>query len=1311
MPANAEVSAAAPQDAAARLASAGGVPLTEAQLGLWYAQRLDPANPIFNVAHAVAIDGPLDLATFEHAVNTAAAEADSLALRMIDDPMGPRQCVDPARRPRLAHFDVSTAADPDGAARDAMRRDLHTPIDPTRDALAASLLFTLGRDRHLWYLRAHHLAIDGYGMTLLTDRAGELYSARLDGRPPAPPPPYAVVIAEDEKYRASAQRSTDAAYWQAAFAAVPAVAGMAPGPAVTARSFHRVERAVTAAVRERVRALADARRVPWPDVLTVLVALYCQRMTGAAETVVGVPHMGRFGSRAARVPAMVMNVLPVALALDESRPLAELCTDAAAVLARARRHGRYRSEQLRRDLGLLGGDRRLYGPLINVLPFDRPPVIAAATARVEVLATGPVDDITFTFRGDATTTLSLEVESNPNLYSRAASEAHAARLAQFVEAVLASGSAAEPPTATPAEARHLVYECNATEHEVADTTLTELVEASMRRTPDAPAVVFAGTSLTYAELERRSGALAAALRQRGIGADDVVAVALPRSIELIVALVAVLRAGAAYLPLDPQHPRERLERLTGIAAARCVLVEDALAERFGAAVPPLPASAWPQRHAPPAQCPARPDSAAYVIFTSGSTGEPKGVLVEHRAIVNRLEWMRVHYGFDAADRILQKTPTTFDVSVWELFLPLIVGATLVVARPGEHRDPRALAELIRAERITTAHFVPSMLAAFLAEPRTAGLALDRVFCSGEELGADLRNRFHAIVDTELHNLYGPTEAAVDVSFWPAEPDAETVVPIGYPVWNTRLYVLDDRLRPVPAGVPGHLFIGGVQLARGYVGRPDLTRERFVGDPFVPGGTMYRTGDLAYRRADDAIVFLGRSDHQIKVRGLRVEPGEIETALSSSGLVRRAAVIAREDRAGDKRIVAYVVPAAGYDVERLRGHLAARLPDYMIPAAFVALDDLPVSPNGKLDRAALPAPRFEAAAGRPAQTPTETLLARLFADVLGLDAAPGADGDFFSLGGDSLLAVQLMRRIAERLGRDPGLGTLFTQPTVARLAAAIDAEAPAVEGLEPLLALAASDATAAPLFVVHPAGGIAWCYRHLAQALGRGRAVYGLQAPALDPAVALPSSLDALAAEYVERITAIAPHGPYHLAGWSVGGIIAHAMAVHLRALGRDVGLLAVLDAYPSDCWRAEPEPDAGAALRALLAVAGYDPQQHAELATREAIVAFLRAGGSPLGRLPEVTLDGVIRVVTATNRLVRNHYHARFDGALTHVRASLDHTDGKLAPERWRAYVEALDVVDVPFVHADLTGRAATRLIAPALEARLDAIDRAARSV
>ncbi|MFC3705118.1 amino acid adenylation domain-containing protein [Devosia honganensis] len=1291
------------RSASGQSSAVGGYRLTEAQEGLWYAQRLDPANPLFNTGHYAELRGPLDRDAFRAAADRMLSEADALRLRINEGLAGPWQAPAPDRRLRLEIIDLAGRDDPHAEALASIADDIGTATDPAAAPLATEKLFVLGPRHHLWYRRVHHLAIDGYGMALLNARVAELYNACRTGHAAGPAfPPIDAVFAEDMAYREGDRRREDGAYWQTYLANLPDIGGMVPGRAVSAHRFDRATRMLDARLLQSLQLRAREWNLPWPDLLTALTAAYCRRFAGGPEIVVGVPHMGRLGSAAARVPAMVMNVLPLRLSASETMPMEDFVTAVSKTLAASRRHGRYRSEQMRRDLGLLGGHRRLYGPLVNVLPFDVPPRLEGIEVNTETLSTGPVDDVTITFRGDGRTALALEVDTNPDLYAPRDGAAQAARLAGFIERALTASTLDEVPMATTDEARHYTETVNRTAHKVPDSTLAGLLEEGLRRTPHAPAVSFGARTWTYSELERRTRALALQLQARGISRDDIVAIALPRSPELVVALLAVIRAGAAYLPLDPEHPPERIARI--LASARPRLLLAASEDVLPGSPPALPPRVWhaePSAHDLPNA--AAPGDLAYVIYTSGSTGEPKGVMIEHRAIVNRLEWMRRHYGFSGEDRILQKTPATFDVSVWEFFLPFISGGSLVVAPSGAHRDPRAIAALVRRHGVTTMHFVPSMLAAFLDAPEAHGLHLRRVFSSGEELPADLCARFHDHVEAELHNLYGPTEAAVDISYWPVRAGArDRPVPIGFPVWNSRLYILDERDRPVPPGMVGHLHLAGVQLARGYLGRPDLTAERFVPDPFRPGEQMYRTGDLARWRDDGAVVFLGRSDSQVKIRGLRIELGEIEAAAMASGLVGAAAIVMREDRAGQKRLVAYVVPGPHYDEDGLRAYMQGVLPDYMLPAALVTLDALPIGANGKLDRSALPKPRFAETAGRPATTRTERALADLYAELLGLAEPPSAHGDFFNLGGDSLLAVTLMLRIEEMFGVDPGLGTLFERPDIAGLAQRIDADASVSDdGLQPLLRLGSGNENLAPLFVVHPVGGIAWCYRHLARALSPRRAVYGLQAPALTPGIAVPDTLEALAAGYVERLLAVSPRGPHHIAGWSVGGIIAQAMAVRLSELGEEVGVVALLDSYPSDCWRVEREPTPTEALRALLAVAGHVPEDYPDLVTREQIVGFLKAGSSPLGALPDDALDGVIRVVLDVNRLVRGHYHRRFEGILTHFRAALDHGESGLTPALWQPYARTVELIDLPFLHPQMAGPAASEMVASALNERL----------
>ncbi|TKW68830.1 MAG: amino acid adenylation domain-containing protein [Paracoccus denitrificans] len=1277
-------------------------PLTEAQEGLWYAQALDVGNPILNTGQYLELNGPLDRDALLAAVSRTTAESAALRLRFKDLGAAPVQWLDPA--PIVPSvIDLSAEEDPQSKALALMHADSDRPLNLAEEPVAAFTLFILGAQRHLLYERIHHLATDGYGFVLITNRIGEHYDALTgDGPEPVPFAPFDVAIEDEVAWRGSDRRQVARDWWHSRLADLPEVSGPAPGRAVSAHGFLRESQWLPPELLVRLQEFSTRHKLGWPDVLTGLSSAYLARWTGG-QVVVGLPFMARLGRPLARTPCMAMNVLPQLVTPDEDRTTAEWLADLVRDMRQARRYGQYRSEFLRRELGLIGGSRRLYGPLVNVQPFDRPPKFAGLDVALHILGAGAVDDLTLTFRGDPDAGVLFEVDANPDLYAPHDVRGHSDRLVAFLDAALSAPTLATVPTASAAEISALDRVTDAARHAVPETTLASMIDAQMQTSPDAPALSFDDRTLSYAELDARSAALAQQLRRLGAGADRIVAVALKRSLELPIALLAVLRAGAAYLPLDPDHPPDRIAGIIAQAQPVAVLTSADIAGSLPAQGHILLTDDWSQE-ADDTLPAVAPGDLAYVIFTSGSTGAPKGVAIEHRAIVNRLAWMAAQYGFGPDDRILQKTPASFDVSVWEFFLPLVTGGHLVMAPPDAHRDPTELAALIRRHRITTLHFVPSMLSAFLASPASAGLALSRVFCSGEELTADLRDRFHTRIRAELHNLYGPTEAAVDVSFWPAGPeDRSNPVPIGWPVWNTRLAVLDDRMRPVPPGLAGNLYLGGCQLARGYLGRDDLTRERFVDDPQQPGVRLYATGDLARLRHDGAAVFLGRSDHQVKIRGLRIELGEIEAAIMATGLAQEAVVIAREDHAGDKRLVTYLVPSDRYQAGQLTAHLSASLPGYMLPSAEVVLDAMPMTTNGKLDRKELPAPQFETA-GRTAETAAERLLAGLYAEILHLQAPVSVLTDFFDAGGDSLSAVRLSLRIAEETGHDIGLGAIFENPVLEGMAAALSQGAVS-DGLGALLLLADGDPNAPPLFLIHPAGGLSWGYRHLARLVAPGRHVWGIQHPGLDLTRPLPDSLDALARDYVGLVRDKAGPGPVHLAGWSVGGIIAQAMAAELEERAISVGMVAALDSYPADAWRDEPEPDPIAALRALLAIAGFDPEAHRDLDSREKVTAFLQQSDTALGALPGAVLDGVIRVVTDTNRLVRGHRHRRQNARLIHIAAALDHEGTSLHAGMWDAYAGDVAQYSVPFMHAQMTAVSASEKIAEILNACMQEYD------
>ncbi|WP_432253562.1 amino acid adenylation domain-containing protein [Streptomyces sp. HNM1019] len=1276
------------------------LPLTAAQSGMWFAQALDPLSPAQNTAEYLEIDGELDAEVFARALRRVTAEADALRVRIEDTPDGPRQRVCAAVEPPLTVRHDLTAEQ----AVAWMRADLAEPCDLAAGPLFAHALFRVDERRWLWYQRIHHLVIDGFGYSLLVRRTAEVYTALIRGEDPGSRAfeTLADLLAVDAEYRASDAFAADREHWTRAFEDRPEAPRLAGRAALPSRTFRRHTTHLAAATTERLRELATLTRATWPDVLIAAQALYTSRATGRADVVLGLPMMGRIGSVALRVPGMVMNVLPLRLTVAPDATFAQLVRQVVLGIRRSRRHQRYRYEEIHRDLGLLGEGRGLVGPLVNIMPFDYGADFAGAPARAHNLSAGPVDDLTVNVydRADGRG-LRIDHDGNPALYEDADLAAHQVR---FVD-LLARLADADPNTrlaahsiATAAELCLVRDEFNRTGRALPPTTLIGPIEARANRTPEAVALVHDGTSLTYAELNARANRLARHLQGLGARPGALVAVSVPRSVELIVALLAVLKAGAAYLPLDPDYPGQRLTYMLRDAAPVCA-VTDREGRLPGDAGTPLVVLDGLDLAGDPGVNPGRaltPAHPAYVIYTSGSTGRPKGVVVPHSAIDNRLRWMQHTYPIGDGDRVLQKTPSSFDVSVWEFFWPLREGATLVVAEPGGHRDPVYLARLIRERAVTTCHFVPSMLQVFLAGPGASGCAgvLRRVFCSGEALPRETAGAFaRTLPGTELHNLYGPTEAAVDVSHHACAPDDTGPVPIGRPVWNTRLYVLDPAGQLCPPGVTGELYLAGAQLADGYLQRGELTAQRFVADPFgPPGSRMYRTGDLARWTEHGEAEYLGRTDHQVKLRGQRIEPGEVEAALAALPGVDGACALVREDR-----LVGYVT-GDGPSPEAIRAALARELPDHMVPSAVVPLPAFPLSPNGKLDRRELPEPVFAGGAHRRPAGPREEALTRLFADVLGAERA-GPDDAFFDLGGTSLLAVRLVNRIREELSAELTIGSLFEAPSPAALAARIDDASPvASDALGVLLPLRAQG-TRPPLFAIHPAGGLSWAYAGLAARLGPDQPVHGIQARGLAGSAPLPRTLWEQARDYADRIREVRPHGPYRLLGWSVGGILAHTVAVLLQEAGERVDLLALLDAFPAEQWRERPAPEEGDALTAVLRMAGVE--RGAER-TREDVLATLREAGSPLAGLGGGTLSRIVDIVPNHARMMREHTHRRFHGDVVFFTAAAPRPEHWLTAEAWRPHITGdLENHRLPCTHPELLREEHVDRIAEVLSPRL----------
>ncbi|MFD9452233.1 amino acid adenylation domain-containing protein [Streptomyces sp. NPDC059985] len=1042
------------------------LPLTGAQAGVWYGQRLDPASPVYNVGQYVEIDGPLDPGVFVTALRRTVSECEALTARFSEDQAGePYQETwsGPASGPLVAVLDHTGEEDPVAAAVEAMRRDMARPLDLTADTLSLFTLHRVGPERVLWYQRAHHITLDAFAFSLLSRRTAEVYSALLSGEePPARSfGTLASVVEAEREYRTSEAFAADRAYWLERLADCPEPEPLSGTAVAAAHGFLRDGATLGAAETTGLLAIARAAKASWADVVTAAFAAFVHRSTGSRDVLLSVPAMARLGSAALKVPAMVVNVLPLRVPVRPATPIGELVREVASATTGLRRHQRYRAEDIRRDLGLSGRAQGLLGPMVNIKAFDTALDFAGSPGTVHNIAAGPVDDVTLgVYHDSARGRIRFEFDGNPDAYDAASLGARCAEFAHFLRELAAAGPQApvgRPDLLAPAALETAVRADDDTARELPAGTLVDLFEEAARLHPEVTAVIAGKKSLDYAALAERSDRLARVLAGHGVGPEAVVGIALARGEDLVVALLGVLKAGGAYLPLDLDYPAERLSFMVEDARPVCVLTTPALAPLVPqvAGVPvvvldsPDTLSALADAGDAGAGSavdetflrPVRPalQHPAYVIYTSGSTGRPKGVVIPHSALANFLRMQCEELALAPGDRLVAVTTVSFDIHVLEIHTPLLRGATVVLADRDTVRDPAALAALVDEHRPAVMQATPSLWHALLEDGRPATLAGTRVLVGGEALPAALAERL-ARTAASVTNVYGPTEATVWATSGVLAPDHTGVPDIGTPFWNTRARVLDGALRPVAPGRPGELYLAGGQLARGYLGRPALTSERFVADPFgAPGERMYRTGDLVRRRADGRIEFLGRADDQIKLRGFRIELGEVEAVLTACEGVGRAVCLVREDLPGFPALVGYVTPAAEAATEpapaALREAAAEALPEYMVPSAVVVLDAFPLTANGKVDRRALPAPDLAglvSAGGRSPRGAREEILAGIFADVLGLPSV-GPDDDFFVLGGHSLPAARVIARTRAALGTDCGIRDVFEARTVAALA--------------------------------------------------------------------------------------------------------------------------------------------------------------------------------------------------------------------------------------------------------------------------------------
>ena len=1050
--------APAARDATVRLPADGPAPVSFAQQGQWFLWQLNPANTAYHVGGGLGFSGPLDAPALQDAMQSLARRHEALRTVFGPGPEGlPEQRVLADVRIDIPSVDLSML---DADARnlrygDAVARVCRAPFDLTTGPLLRCALLKMAEGEHQLLLMMHHIVSDAWSVELMLDELAQAYAMRVQGMQgdqPAPEIRYVDFAQWQRKWLGEGEGARQLAYWRARLGGSEPVLSLTtdrPRSAEARYSAAQHSLHVPAGLGRQLRQLSRAQGGTLFMVLLAAFHALLFRYTGQNEIRVGVPVAGRGRPETAGVVGVFINTVVLDARLDAQTSLGDLLVQVRDTAIEAQAHQDLPFERvvqaLRADHGhaaaplfqvmfnhLGQGDRPLRGwPGLQVRRID----LAQRAAPYELtLETIEREDggIQANFRYAAELFEPETVERMASHYQRVLESLVDRPASRLCELELL-GDAEQALLERWSVNTHPRGESQCVHH---------LFEQQAAQCPGAAALFFGTEATSYGELNRRANQLAHRLIEEGVRPEVKVGVALERSTELVVGLLAIMKAGGAYVPLDPEYPVERIAYMVEDSGLALVLTQERLKEclplQTGApmlALDTLDLGRYLESN--PAVA-IEGENLAYVIYTSGSTGKPKGAANRHGALHNRLVWMQQAYRLGEADTVLQKTPFSFDVSVWEFFWPLMFGARLAVANPGDHREPARLAQLIRAHEVTTLHFVPSMLQAFLAHPGVeACSSLQRIVCSGEALPAEMQNEvFRRLPQAALHNLYGPTEAAIDVTHWTCRDDGRLQVPIGQPIDDTQAHVLDAELNLAPPGVAGELYLGGAGLARGYVRRAALTSERFVADPFNRGGggRLYRTGDLVRWNAEGQLEYLGRLDHQVKIRGFRIELGEVEAQLLAQPEVREAVVVANQG-AGGARLVAYVSARAGQAVDPacLREHLGRALPDYMVPAFFMVLETLPLNANGKVDRKALPEPgRVGAQAFEAPQGANEEALAAIWAEVLGVPRV-GRHDSFFELGGHSLMSVQVVARVQGAMHADLTVADVFRKPVLMDMA--------------------------------------------------------------------------------------------------------------------------------------------------------------------------------------------------------------------------------------------------------------------------------------
>jgi amino acid adenylation domain-containing protein len=1039
----------------------GPAPLSFAQQRLWFLDQLEPGNAHYNIPVALRLGGRLHVPSLEQSINAIIRRHEVLRTHFEKKDGEPVQVVDPAGEMGLPVIDLGglEPGEQEAECQGIVEREVLLPFELLLGPMLRARLIRLAEQDHVLLLTMHHIASDGWSLGVLLRELATFYEAFSSGKS-SPLPDLPIQYADFAQWQRQSQQGKmlekSLAYWRKQLADLSPLRLPTDRPRPARQSYRGAAESVLLP-EALTQALRDLSLREGGTLFMTLLAAFqtlLYRYCGQEDIVIGSPIANRSRTETEPLIGFFVNNLVVRMDFSGRPTFREVLKRMQEVLLGAYTHQDLPFEKLVEELH---PERSLsQNPLFQVMfilqdaQWEQPTKLPALTVTpmpVAVKSTHFDLDVYFCEKIDG---LHGSFVYSTDLFEAATVRRMTTHFRKLLEEIVADPgrSVAALPLLPQAEHKCVVEDWNETARDYPlHRTLHQMIESQVDRAPEAIALVFEEESLTYRELNARANQLAHHLISVGTGPETLVGICMHRSIEMVVGLLGILKAGAAYVPMDPEYPRERLEYMVQDAGVPVLLTQQHLVSRLPEHSSHLICldTQWDSIRTQSRENPdsrGKPEHLAYMIYTSGSTGKPKGAMNVHRGICNRLLWMQEAYHLTEKDRVLQKTPFSFDVSVWEFFWPLMTGAQLIVARPEGHKDAAYLVRLIREQGITTIHFVPSMLEVFLREKNVEDCtSLRQVFCSGEALSYELQELYFRRLPAELHNLYGPTEASVDVTYWACKRgDPRRIVPIGRPIANTQIYILDTNLEPMPIGIPGELHIGGIGLARGYHNRPELTAEKFIANPLGkgPGSRLYKTGDLARFLEDGQIEYLGRMDGQIKIRGFRIELGEIESALRKHPAVRDTVVIAREDSPGDKRLAAYVVPQAerSFQPRELRDYLSRSLPEYMIPSAFVTLPALPLSANGKVERRALPKPDETSRASSGShvlpRNSLEQTIVKIWEELLQTRNV-GVLDNFFEIGGNSLLLVQVHEQLRHAVHREFPLIELFNHPTITSIA--------------------------------------------------------------------------------------------------------------------------------------------------------------------------------------------------------------------------------------------------------------------------------------